>query len=356
MNFAQSYIVRGLASKTRFTITMKILAINGGNGVIVYPMRKHLIGNVEIRSAFKTPGDEQWNANFPGIQLSTKAEGLTDYSTVDVIVGAPNCGHSSMLAYSRAKTTSDPMKDESFELYMISLKLLKPKIFMMENLTKMLDMVSEDVWKASFPDYDLIFINFSVNYWGNSQKTRKRLLIIGWRKDHFKDHLKEVRDHFLNVYKINEIKTCGELSIGLDEEDWALGHVREDINDVITMYSGYKISLREIQKFWLANPNLKRWPVENKNFTTAPGVYRNLENGYPAVARKANRQFNQQGLQMSPRELARIQGLPDNFKILLDINRKTFTINKARTTVTKTPPYEIGRWFYKQLIKIQSWI
>ena len=335
---------------------MKILGINGGNGVILYPMRRHLISNVEIRSNFKTPGDEQWKLNFPDTPLVTKAELMTDFMLCDVMVGAPNCGHSSMLAYSRAKTTSDPMKDESFELYLIAIRLYMPKIFMMENLTKMLEMVPASVWIESFPEYELVFNDFSVDYWGNSQKTRKRLLVIGLKKDHFKSHLAEVRDHFLNVYKINELKTCETLSNGLNEEDWEIGHVREDIDDVITMYSGYKISLRKAQQFWLENPTLKRWPVYDRKFSTAPGVYRNLSNGYPAVARKANRQFNPSGLQMSPRELGRIQGVPDTFKLLLDPNRKTFTINKARTTVTKTPPYEIARWFYKQLKKVQPWI
>jgi asparagine synthase (glutamine-hydrolysing) len=46
-----------------------------------------------------------------------------------------------------------------------------------------------------------------------------------------------------------------------------------------------------------------------------PGVYRNLANEYPLTARKQNRQFNSLGYIMSPRELARIQGLPDDFKI-----------------------------------------
>ncbi len=331
---------------------MKILGICGGNGVILYPMRKYLIGNVEIRPNFKTPDDVQWNLNFPNIPLITIPEHLTNFTFCDVIVGAPNCGHSSMLSYSRAKKLSDPMKDESFELYMISLKLYKPKVFLMENLPKMLDMIPAEVWNSSFPDYDLVFINFPVTYWGNSQKTRKRLVIIGFRKDHFKGHEKGVRDYFLNVYKVNEPKVCRELLKDLPED----GDFREDIDDIITMYSGFKISLKNAQKFWLNNPTLKRWPVEDKKFTTAPGVYRNLDNDFPAVARKANRQFNAQGLQMSPRELARIQGLPDTFKIHMDHNRKIFSINKGRTTITKTPPYEIARWFYKQLLKVKPWI
>lgn len=335
---------------------MKILGVNGGNGVILYSLRKYLIGNVEIRSVFKVPNDDQWKLNFGDIPLITRAEGLTDYFTVDVIVGAPNCGHSSMLAYSRAKKLGDPMKDESLELYMITISLYKPKVFMMENLPKMLDMVPESVWRSSFPEYEFIFHKLSVTEWGNSQVNRIRLVIIGLKKTWFKDNLSKTQYHFSNVYKVKEIKICEILSIGLDKENWDIGHIREDINDIITMYSGFKISLKKVQEFWLTHPTLKRWPVHEGNFTTAPGVYRNLANNYPAVARKANRQFNDQGLQMSPRELARIQNIPDSFKIWFDENRKGFCINKGRTTVTKTPPYDIGRWFYKQLLKIKEYI
>lgn len=330
---------------------MKILGICGGNGALLYSMRKYLIGNVEIRSAFKTPGNEQWSLNFDA-PLTTKAEDLTDYLSADVIVGAPNCGHSSMLAYSRAKKLSDPMKDESLELYMIALKLFKPKVFMMENLPKMTLMVPLRIWRESFPDYEITEICGSVDIWGNSQRNRVRSLIWGMKKSHFGEELTKLRYHFANVYKLNELKTCETLLTGLP----ANGHFREDIDEVITMYSGFKISLREAQQFWLENPNLKRWPVNDRKFTTAPGVYRNLDNDYPAVARKANRQFNNQGLQMSPRELARIQGIPDTFKIYDSHDRKGFAINKGRTTVTKTPPYEIGRWFYKQLLKLKPWI
>jgi len=332
---------------------MKILAINGGNGAMLLPMKKYLVGNIEIRSLFKTPGDIQWKLNFGDIPLHTKAEDLTKYSNIDVVVGAPNCGHSSLLAYSRAKKTSDPMKDESFELFIIGLKYLRPKIFMMENLPKSLDMIPEDVWRKTFPDYELIFHNLSVSEWGNSQANRIRLIIIGLDKKYFSHNLFEAQYHFSYVYRVKKLKKCKDLLKGLgNEEIVKIGHVREDINDIITMYAGFKISLKEAQKLWLNNPKLKRWPVTNKKFSTAPGVYRNLDDDYPAVARKANRQFNNQGLQMSPRELARIQGIPNRFKIYIDPDKKYFWINKGRTTVTKTCPYEMPLWFIRQLKQI----
>lgn len=342
---------------------MKILGVCGGNGVILYPMRRFLIANYEPRSLFKSKGNKQWVANFPDIPVyNHPLEFYNHYNIRNVdkplpyaIVGAPDCGHSSILAYSRAKQLSDPLENFSLDLYLRSILILRPAVFMMENLPKMLELVGKDTFINKFPDYELIFLEGSVINWGNSQKNRKRLVLIGLSKSYFKENLLVVRDYFSLVYKVNPIKNCGELLEGVENFNEEQGHVRENLSDIITLYSGYKSSLRDIQRFWNDNPKLRRWPVSDRKFSTAPGVYRNLKSDLPATARKANRQFNSDGLQMSPRELARIQGVPDKFKIHIDRNELIYWINKGRTTVTKTPPYEIGKWFYNQLKKAHNY-
>jgi len=339
---------------------MKILGVNGGNGVILYPMRRFLIGNYEPRSVFKTRENKQWKLNFPKVPLHNHPLDFyhnytgkhIKYPIPDVIVGAPDCGHSSVLAYSRAKKLSNPLDNPSLDLYIRSILLLNPKIFMMENLPKMLELVGKEVIMETFTNYELIFHERSVIDWGNSQKNRKRLVLIGLSKQYFKENLALVRDYFTYIYRINSIKNCEELLKGIEDFNEDQGHVRESISDIITLYSGYKISLRDIQRFWKNHSDLRRWPVSDRKFSTAPGVYRNLKSDLPATARKANRQFNDRGLQMSPRELARIQGVPDKFQIYIDRGQLTYWINKGRATVTKTPPYEIGKWFYNQLKQI----
>jgi site-specific DNA-cytosine methylase len=52
---------------------------------------------------------------------------------------------------------------------------------------------------------------------------------------------------------------------------------------------------------------------------------------------------------MSPRELARIQGVPDSFKIHLDKDNLQYWINKGRASVTKCPPYQIAQWFKERI-------
>jgi len=341
---------------------MRILGVNAGNGVLVYPMRRHLVANFEPRPIFKTPDDIQWKLNFKATLLNKTFDlynrGNNEYlSDIDAVISAPDCGHSSILAYSRAKKLSNPKDNHSFNVFIQSILITKPKVFLMENLVKMLEMFTEDQFRETFPDYQLIFYSESVSAWGNSQKNRKRLVLIGLRKPHFGENISKIQYHFSNLYMVNPIQTCKELTWDLvGVEDMEIGHVRENISDIITLYSGKKLTLKKIQKFWLKNPTLKRWPVKDRNFTTAPGVYRNLDNSFPAVARKANRQFNQEGLQLTPRELARIQGVPDRFKLYMDEDRLGFCINKARTSVTKTPPYEIGKWFYCQLKQIKDYL
>jgi len=332
---------------------MRILSVNGGNGVFVHPLRKHLIANVEYRSLFKTPGDIQWKLNFGDIPLYNNTKipiSWKIFGEVDVVIGAPDCGPSSKMSYSRTKKLTDPSDNDSFMLYVDSIIAIRPKIFVMENLPASLDSFTKNMWEGRLPGYTLIYHELSVSEFGNSQKNRVRLVMVGVRED-------VVDSTFLRmVHKVEELMPCRELLEGLpklnSEEGKEVCHVNEDVSgtgkEVITLYAGFKASLAEIKETWLSE-NWSRWQVKDRNFNTAPGVYRNRDHDFPNTARKSNRQFNELGDMMSPRELARIQGVPDRFQLWYDESKHGYCINKARTTVAKTPPYEIGLWLKKQL-------
>lgn len=331
---------------------MRVLGVCAGQGVIVYPLKRYLVGNIEPRPVFYTKGNIQWKLNFGSVPL-VRSIGEFKEKDIDVIIGHPDCGHSSMLAYSRAKKLSDPLGNDSLNLYINSITKLKPKVFLMENLPKFLDSIGIERLENMLGNYRLVTHTGSVSDFGNSQKNRVRLIIVGIRKD-IKD-IDKVQYHFSQYYPVREIKTCDRLLSGLGDETGFNAHVREDIDEMITMYSGFKLRLSEAQEFWIKNKHLTRWPAIGRKFTTAPAVYRNRDKDYPATARKSNRQFNNDGLQMSPRELARIQGVPDRYKIHMDLDNKWYWINKGRTAVTKTPPFEIGLWFKKQIKKTTLW-
>lgn len=333
---------------------MNVLGICGGNGVILYPFRKYLIANLETRSLFKTTGNPQWKANFGEIPLINEATAekcwekydKLNLKSPDVIIGAPDCGDSSILSYSRRKKLGNPKENLSLLLYFESIDRLKPKIFLMENLPKLLETITKDDFTEIFNQYELIYHTCSVSQWGNSQIARVRLVLIGVRRD---IKTPELVKCLSKPYKVRSLKYSGKLGLNMGA---ATGQETEHPSESITLYAGYKDKISNITWEW--NTRLrgkKRWTVEGRKFSTAPGVYRNLADDYPATARKANRQFNPNGSMMSPRELARIQGVPDRFIIYMEKARLNYWINKGRVTVTKTPPMEISRWFKLQLCK-----
>lgn len=324
-----------------------ILGVCGGNGVILSPFNhKNLLGNVEPRAAFFTPGDVQWNLNF---KCPIDRDLGRDWKKVDVIVGAPNCGHSSVLAYSRGKKLKNPKGDESLAMYVQALRNYIPKIFLLENLIKMLDNYPR-LLKFLEKKYQLVKFVQPVSFWGNPQVTRKRLVLIGIRKDldvtGIKSVIDEVTRDFNNVY----LKTSEELIKGLENQDEDLCNVREPHDYYIPLYYRGKrrITTLEAKRIWNGEFKGKsRWEVDMARMKCQPGVYLNKAGDYPKTARKQNRQFNHFGEMLTPRELARIQGVPDNFKLWYTPDKSLYCINKARTTVTKTPPYEIANWFCK---------
>lgn len=335
---------------------MKVLGVNAGNGVLVHPFKKWLIGNIELRGVFGTPGNIQWKLNFGDIPLVNKLKDinqLPDFTGVDIILSHPDCGHSSILAYSRAKKFGNAQENKSLNLFFLAIQRYKPKLFLMENLTALIDNFGLEGLMQGLSKYNLVFHNVSVSEFGNSQKNRKRLILIGIRKD----QPKFITKVFGNVYQLNEPKPSSLLIGHLPDYDFELLHVRENLSDIITLYAGYKDVIDNIRIEWTTiRMNENRWKVTGRNFSTAPGVYKNRAFDYPATVRPTNRQFNHNGLMMSPRELAIIQGIPNDFALYCDTNRIKYCINKGRVTVTKTPPYEIGLWFFKQVSKIKKWL
>lgn len=324
---------------------MNVLGICAGAGVLLYPFlldsRFNVEANLESRSIFFTKHNEQWKANFGDIPCHYDSRVIIDYKP-NIIVGAPNCGHSSIFSLSRGKKFSDPKEDKSMTFFIKAINYYTPDLFLMENLNKATDLID---FNEAFKNYKLHFINSSVSKFGNSQVNRKRLVIIGVKKN---------RSFKLAYPKITHLKTSGELRKGLNKINFESGNIREPYEYSIPCYykSLRKITVKHAKTLWQTEfSNETRWPVNMERMRNQPGVYRNLDDKYPATARKSNRQFNHVGDQLTPRELARIQGVPDSFKLITKETDTLYWINKARTSVTKCPPYEIGDWFKKLIIR-----
>lgn len=325
---------------------MRILNVSGGNGVLSYAFKQFVIGNIEPRSDYYIRHNTyQWQLNYD-VSMVPEIDLFAD-EKVDVIVGHPKCGAYSILALSRGKTFKENKDEPSLTLFFSSIAYYKPKIFLMENLPKFLESHSKEKLTKQFSAYHLMFFQGPVTNFGNSQETRVRLVVVGIAK-RLKKNL-HIQDVFAEQYGLPfTAKPMKELLKDIPKD--ITGNFNEDFSQLVTLYSRCKITWEEIRQGWMKLYPNKRWLVQDRNFTTAPGVWNTWEEDLPLTIRKTNRQFYK-GLPMTPRQLARCQGVPDDFEVLDKSYPMTTLLNKARLTFGSTPPYEIGKWFIDCLIK-----
>ncbi len=322
---------------------MRVLGISAGNGVNLFPFKKHVIGNIELRSDYTIGGRPyQFKLNFPEAFFSKT---LVAEENIDIIIGNPKCGSSSMLALSRGKQFTSHRGEPSLDLFIKGIQQYNPKAFMMENLPRLLDTYSEEDFQALFPNYILTFWVGSMSVLGNSQVNRKRLIITGVRGKN--SRLSYRASKWLDTkYRVKVPVHTRELL----ELTPSNGDFRPPLDEVIALYGGTRMSYNQIQALWDSLKPATRIKTPRESFNTAPGVYRDDADKPPNTIRKSNRCFNPEGLSYTPRERARIQGVPDSF-LLLDPREHIVTtektlFNKGCTTMGSTPSYEVGLWFY----------
>lgn len=339
------------------SLKLKIVGINSGIGVSLYPFKnQNILGNLETRSIFHMKDDKQWNLNFTNIPLYKKPENLpiANWKNCDLLISSPDCGSSSILRLSRAKEYKNQKHSKTLQEFFYFTNKIKPKFFYFENLPGLLKDIPEKEFKKLLKNrYHLLIFIDPVSAWGNSQIHRKRLIIMGISIKIDKSVIRKIgkRDKFDYLPQCKEI--YGDLG-----ENKTLGdnsHIRENLNEYFAMYGGNRTNGFQAKILWnTLLKDKKRWSVFDRTYTTAPGVYRNLDNDYPNTARKSDRQYDQYGNALSPRQLARVQGIPDSFKLYIDTNNKKYTLNKARAAVTKTPPMQIAQWVLNRLLKTQK--
>lgn len=331
---------------------LNVLGVCAGQGVCLFPFHKskyfRVLANIEPRGVFYDKGDKQWNANFEGVQM---AKSLKLKRRVDVIIGHPDCGDNSILRMSRAKKSGNSETNQSVLAYIDAVNRYSPAIFLLENLPGFLKTlgVENGILSGLLKDqYDLYHIVEPVTVFGNSQLSRVRLVIVGVHKSGALASCKPFRD----LYKLRKgLKPSEYFELG--KADPSIGHVREPLDKLTNLYFGDKrqITYQEALDRWNGElKNNSRWPVGGK-MKNQPGISKNLVGKPPYTVRKQNRQFGTSGLVLSAREMGNIQGVPSEFKIYYSNSNSIYWINKGRLAMTKTMPYEIGKFFMRLIRK-----
>lgn len=327
---------------------LKVLGVCAGQGALLFPFRKHLIGNIEIRGVFHTPGEEQWKANFGDIPFY-KGYCLQEFDEkVDIIISSPDCGASSIMRLSKVKELGKPKDNRSLNLVIEGINYYKPKIFLIENLPRLLSLLPNEYLHEAFKDYKLIFHERSVSDYGNSQVSRKRLVIIGVHKKTGKKYL----NAFNEVFQVKTPTITREL---LFESPYGSNY-NIPIEKTLAMYDYRKLpakknlTVRKIQLLWNSDfKNEKKWPIKTAKMSTLPGVYRLELDKAPLTLRPADRQFRPDGYPLGILDFKAIMGFPKAYKIFMDEGNYLYWLNKARYTIAKGSVYEVGIWFKRCL-------
>ena len=328
-----------------------VLGISAGQGALLFPFRKHLLGNIEPRGVFHTPGEEQWKANFGDIPFY-KGYCLQEFDEkIDIIISSPDCGASSIMRLSKVKELGKPKDNRSLSLVIEGINYYKPKIFLIENLPRLLSLLPNEYLQEALKDYKLIFHERSVSDYGNSQVSRKRLIIIGVHKKTGKKYL----NAFNEVFQVKTPTITREL---LFESPYGSNY-NIPIEKTLAMYDYRKLpekknlTVEKIQVLWnSAFKNEKKWPIKTAKMSTLPGVYRLELDKPPLTLRPADRQFRPDGYPLGINDFKVIMGFPKEFKIYIDQENYLYWLNKARYTIAKGSVYEVGLWFKKCIKRV----
>lgn len=329
---------------------LKVLGVCGGQGTLLFPFRDKLIGNIEPRPVFHTKSESQWKANFKGIPFLKGYELPEDWHP-DIILSSPDCGSCSVMRLSKSKALGDPKSNKSIQLVFQAIQYYEPALFLIENLPRLLSLISKKMLTDFFKNYKLIFHERSVSDYGNSQVSRKRLIIIGVHKKTGKKYL----NAFDEVFQVKTPKLTRDL---LFVSPYGSNY-NIPIEKTLAMYDYRKLpekknlTVEKIQVLWnSAFKNEKKWPIKTAKMSTLPGVYRLELDKPPLTLRPADRQFRPDGYPLGINDFKVIMGFPKKFKIYIDQENYLYWLNKARYTIAKGSVYEVGLWFKKCIKRV----
>lgn len=339
---------------------LKILGVSAGQGALLFPFlgdkRYKILGNVESRGVFHTQNEEQWALNFGKIPFYKALNELNiDDTSVDIIVSSPDCGASSVMRLSKVKELGNPSKNKSLNMVLSAVIIYQPKVFLIENLPKLISLLTPAFFEELLPNYKFIYHQRSVLDYGNSQASRKRLVIIGIKKD-----AKSFKSIFNKVFKVKDPKVTRNL-LEVPKFKGNNRNYMPPLDKKLAMYDYRKLpnkdslTVKQVKKLWRRDfKDEKKWPIKTAKMSTLPGVYRLEADKYPLTLRPADRQFRPDGWPLGIQDFKNIMGFPDEYKIFMDPDRYLYWLNKARYTLAKGVCYEVSLWFKECLNPIFS--
>jgi DNA (cytosine-5)-methyltransferase 1 len=228
---------------------------------------------------------------------------LYDLPKADIIIGGPPCQGFSTANPSRS---FDDPRNQLFKQYSRIIKEVKPKLFLMENVSgmttmengKVFELIKKELSSCGYNIYDKLL---NARDYGVPQ-SRKRIIIIGIRNDLKKEFIFPKPTHDINNYV-----SVGEVIISKEIPKNTPNHIIGNLTE---------LNLKRI-KYIPEGGSLKDCPKELQNNSDLKRAMRRLHSkkeSYTIVHNNCDHYYHPfENRRITIREMARIQGYSDNF-------------------------------------------
>jgi DNA (cytosine-5)-methyltransferase 1 len=321
-----------------------------------------VLGNIEWRQYYRyvdALGHNTFTENFPGAYM---ARGFRDldlfeeyelkHSRIHLAMGHPECGFYSIL--NRSKNRSKLRMDAGdIPLFLDYVADLKPDYFVMDDLPKSFLALPMSEYHERLPDYDLFPEWISNYHYGNAQRFRKRMFMVGARRSEGyafvpgeEDSLETLRDRIGDLEsKVGEFPNHDIHSLTLHPKRFK--HLR---------YRGHVPNWDDVKQFFVTQPMGQDCPYHTEDGKIKNRPVRKVWYDRPApVITSVDPAFHPTTcLPFTIRERARIQGFPDDFIFYGTRYEDDLTWECERNTIMmrqtgKAMPVEFNTYVAKQI-------
>lgn len=304
--------------------SLRAIGLTSGIGSMLIGARKagfQVLGNIEWRQYYRFVDDQGRNTfthNFHGAYMARGFRDLDPFEMyelkrrkIDLAMGHPECGNYSIL--NRSKNRSKLNADAGdIPLFLDYVADLKPNYFVMDDLPKSFYALPMSGYHERLPDYDLFPEWISNYHYGNSQRFRKRMFMIGARKTEG------------YAFTPGEIYSEETLRHRIGDLETKLGEVpNHDPHTLIVKPKRFK-HLRhrldnppwgEVKKFFTEYPQGQDCPYHTEDGKIKNRPVRKVwyDKAAPVITSVDPALHPTTCLPFTIRERARIQGFPDDF-------------------------------------------
>jgi site-specific DNA-cytosine methylase len=312
---------------------LRAIGITCGIGSMLVGARQagfDVVGNVEWRRYYHVKDSEGRNTfeeNFPGAIFKKSIdelteEGLGSMTGCDLAMGHPECGAYSQMQgcnnfRDQATRRVKPTDPGDIPLFVDLVARLRPRFFAMDDLPKSLHAFPMEEYARRLPDYDL-FPEWVSNYhYGNIQRSRRRMFMIGSLKS---------EQWVFTPGEVENESTLSKVLSGLPVDPSGSRILNHDVHTE-TEPAGRLLHMDYLwhRPTWADG---RRWfegveegttflyhsPHADGELKMKPGWYKQRWGGHCAVLDGGSGHIHPlRNLPFTIRERARIQGFPDDF-------------------------------------------